>query len=134
MLHWSICGSTAAAKAQASAHDLTQASLAVMAVLAASAVQSSPAIAGSARYAYLSVPWMSGIDICLMILSMTGSASRHLPAMMRSRPSMNSARSMTFTVAGPVECVVPKSLPRFSASSQISVPSSMTASAAVAAT
>ena len=89
---------------------------------------------GSELYAYLSVPWMSGIDICLMILSMMGSAPAQSAAMMRSRPAMNSARSMTFTVAGPVECVVPKSLPRFSASSQISVPSSMTASAAVAVT
>ena len=58
---------------------------------------------GSELYAYLSVPWMSGIDICLMILLMSGSASAHLPAMMRSRPAMNSARISTFTVAGPVE-------------------------------
>ena len=103
-------------------------------MLAASAVQSSPAIAGSARYAYLSVPWMSGIDICLMISSITGSASSHLAAMMRSRPLMNSARSLTFTTTGPVASIVLKSMPRFSASSQISVPSSVTEAAAVAAT
>ena len=65
MLHWSICGSTAAAKAQASAHDLTQSSLAVKAVLPASATQSPMVLAGSdsALYAYLSVPWTSGTVI-----------------------------------------------------------------------
>ena len=63
MLHWSTCGSTAAAKAQASAHDLTQPSLAVMALIPASATQLPPALAGSALYAYLSVPWTSGTVI-----------------------------------------------------------------------
>ena len=89
----------------------------------ASATQLPPALAGSALYAYLSVPWTSGTVICLIISSMIGSASVHLPAMMRSRPIMNLARRLTFTVAGPVESRVPKSEPRFSASSQSSVPS-----------
>ena len=134
MLHWSICGSTAAAKAQASAHDLTQASLAVMAVLAASAVQSPQALAGSALHAYLSTLWTSGIVICLRISSTTGSASAHFPSMIRSRPLMNWARILTFTVAGPVLSPVKNSSPHFSASSQISLPRSVTAPAAVAAT
>ena len=100
--HWSIRGRMAAAKAQPSAQDFTQSSLAVRALLPASAKQSSP-FHGSALHAYLSMAWMSGIDICLMISSITGSASSHLAAMMRSRPLMNSARISTFTVAGPVE-------------------------------
>ena len=134
MLHWSTCGSTAAAKAQASAHDSTQASLAVMAVLAASPVQSPLALVGSALYAYLSTLWTSGIVICLRISSTSGSTSAHSPSMIRSRPLMNCARALTFAVAGPVLSTVIKSSPHFSASAQISIPRSVTAPIAVAAT
>ena len=90
--HWSIRGSTAAAKAQPSAHAFTQPSRGGQSGLAGIG----GAIAGVGRVRLprvLERPWMSGISSADDIINDGLGPARSRNLMMRSRPLMNSARS-----------------------------------------